>query len=495
MSGDRAAGILLHPTSWPGSPAIGDLGAEPATAFLDWMASAGFGLWQILPLAPPAAGDSPYSALSAFALAPTLISPKTLADEGLLAAEDLADAPPASDRVDFAAAQAWKEPLLRRAWQRFSSRADADRAADFAAYREREAPWLDDWALFAVLKRRHGGAAWWEWEPELARREGKALERVRRGLAEELDFERFLQHTAERQWQAIRDLARERGIRILGDLPIYLARDSAEVWASSRLFELGKDLAPLAVAGVPPDYFAADGQLWGNPLYRWDAIAADGYRWWIARLARQLALADLVRLDHFRGFAAYWRVPASAATAREGTWVPGPGKPLFEALRSALGGLPLVAEDLGDVDETVHQLRRDAGIPCTRVLQFGFDELDSLHAPHRLAEDTLVATGTHDNDTTLGWWNERPAETRTRFRRYSGLRGRMPDDLIRLAITSVARWAVIPMQDVLGLGNEARMNRPGVAEGNWSWRYTALPDPGRTKRLRSLVEVAGRLPG
>lgn len=485
--------MLLHPSSLPGAGPIGDFSGAPP--FLDWAKAAGFGLWQVLPLGPPAIGDSPYSCLSAFAGNPLLIGAEGLIEDGLLVGEDLADAPPSQQRVDFVAAATWKGQLLRRAWHRLPSSAEHPLRRALATYTQREQAWLDDWVLFAVLRRRFDGAAWWEWEPALAGRDPAALRRIGRALHEEVDFERFVQFVFDRQWQALRAAARSRGIAVLGDLPIYVAHDSADVWAHPRLFELDAHHQPQAVAGVPPDYFSKDGQLWGNPLYDWSAHRREGYRWWISRIRRNLALADLVRLDHFRGFAGFWRVPAGAKTARSGAWADGPGKALFDAATKALGPLPLIAEDLGEITDDVHELRRAVGMPCMRVLQFGFDQIDGDHTPHRIAEDTLLYTGTHDNDTTVGWWRSAGAEVHERYRRYTGLGGNdIARELLRLALTSPARWAIVPMQDLLGLDSTARMNTPGVAEGNWAWRMQALPENDLAAELEPLIEVSGRLP-
>ena len=497
---DRVAGVLLHPTSLPGPWPAGDFG--PAVdGFLDWARDARFGLWQILPLGPSAAGDSPYSSLSTYALDPYLISPERLTDRGLLdwtVIEDVRGGVEAGGSCDFAAARRFKAPLFRSAWTRFRDHASDDVRRAFDAFRDHpnRRVWLDDWCLFAALREQHDGSGWWTWERGLARREPEALDAARAELADEVAYQAFLQFCAYDQWQAVRDAARERGIQVLGDLPIYLALDSAEVWANTNLFELDDDGRPLAVAGVPPDYFAEDGQLWGNPLFRWDRMAERGFRFWVDRLRGQLEIADLVRLDHFRAFAGYWRVPADAETARDGTWETGPGLPLFEAFAEQLGTpLPLIAEDLGEITDDVHELRRAAGLSSMNVLHFGFHDADSIHAPHHLKADTLVYTGTHDNDTTVGWFGSLSDDERRRVLDYVGGRPEtIHRDLVRTALTSVARWAVLPMQDVLGLGSEARINTPGVAEGNWTWRLDALPTHDDAAWVRRLVELSDRLP-
>ncbi len=498
----RAAGVLLHPTALPGTWGSGDFGFE-AEGFLDWAAEAGFSLWQILPVGPPAGGHSPYTCLSAFAINPMLISIDRLVDEGLLSPDDVqsfrieATAPfGTAPQCDWQRAAETRNPLLRLAFERFrQSSSDLQEEIQRFSQEPLQEPWLEDWCLFSALRRQVGASGWWTWEPGLARRHPEALAAARHQHKDAIDFERFLQFIAHRQWQRIRKAAADRGIQILGDLPIYVAHDSADVWAHPELFELDEQGRPTRVAGVPPDYFSEDGQLWGNPLYRWDVMEERGFDWWIDRLRTNLGIADQVRLDHFRAFAGYWVVDAGAENAKDGQWMSGPGEKIFRALTEAIGApLPLVAEDLGDISEDVHQLRHTTGLPCMRVLQFGFELKDSEHAPHRLTEDTLLYTGTHDNDTTLGWYWGSSDETRNLVRCYSG--GSDPtavDDLIRLAYTSVARWAVLPMQDILHLGSEARFNTPGIAEGNWGWRLPSLPDPGMTGKFRWLAEISGRL--
>ncbi|HEX5503681.1 MAG TPA: 4-alpha-glucanotransferase [Thermomicrobiales bacterium] len=487
---ERASGVLLHPTSLPGPYGVGELGPA-AVAFLDFLAAAGQRLWQVLPLGPTAEGDSPYTSPSAFAGNPLLVSVARLRDDGLLDRADLADAPAFPTKVvAYEAVRPYKEGLLRRAHARF--RPDAA----FRAFAAREGAWLDDYALFAALRARHGGAHWWDWEPPLARRKPAALARARRALADELGFQRFVQYRFCADYAALRRAARARGIRLIGDLPIFVARDSADVWAHPDLFLLDADGAPTAVAGVPPDYYSATGQLWGNPLYRWDAMARDGYAWWTARLRAALALYDLVRLDHFRGFEAYWAVPAGAETAANGRWVAGPRDDFFDAARAALGGLPFIAEDLGLITPEVHALRERVGLPGMKVLQFAFSDPDSPYLPHTFTPDCVVYTGTHDNDTTRGWWAAADDAERAFARRYLGRDGAdIAWDLIRLAFGSVAALAVVPLQDVLDLGSAARMNTPGVPTGNWAWRCPpGALTPALAARLRDLATVYGRAP-
>ncbi len=499
MTRDRRSGVLLHPTSLPGEWGIGDFGPA-ATALLDWLADAGQTLWQVLPLGPPGPGDSPYSACSAFAGSATLISPRLLVDGDLLppGALDLRpDFPP--DGVDYATVRNWKEALLRVAWQH-ATRSAAHRALVDEARALGEAPgyaaWLPDWALYSALKRRFDGQPWPSWPQTYRLREGATLEVARRELEEEIHFQQFCQLLWFRQWSGLRAAARARGIRILGDLPIYVALDSADVWAHREIFDLDDDGRPNAVAGVPPDAFSDSGQLWGHPLYRWDRLSATGFEWWIERLRASLRIADVVRIDHFRGFAASWRIPPKAASARDGAWGAGPGIAFFTAVRAALGHLPMIAEDLGEITPDVRKLRREAQIPGTRVLQFAFDDPASEHAPHNLAGDTCLYTGTHDNPTTAAWFDGLDAAAQGRVLAYTGgVRDEIHWALIRTALVSVAATTVFPMQDVLGLGPEARMNDPAAAEGSWRWRLDRLPGAATAARLRRLTELAGRLGG
>ncbi|HSM50793.1 MAG TPA: 4-alpha-glucanotransferase, partial [Thermoanaerobaculia bacterium] len=493
----RGAGLLLHPTSLPSRFGAGDLGPE-AASFLDWAARAGQSVWQVLPLGPTGMGNSPYGCLSAFAGNPLLVSPELCRDEGLLGEDDLARAEsPGGDRVDFAAAAGSRERQLRHAFTAFRESPSESLSRAFAEFREapEQATWLRDWALFAALKAGHGGRAWTDWDPELRDRRPGALAAAERRLGEELEYHRFVQFLFFRQWSALRDRTRAAGVELLGDLPIYVAADSADVWAHRELFELDGASQPLRVAGVPPDYFSATGQLWGNPLYRWDRLRESGYAWWIERLRANLRLTDRVRLDHFRGFAGFWAVPAGEATAEGGTWVEGPGAELFEAIAAALGGLPLVAEDLGVITPDVTALRDRFGLPGMKVLQFGFDP-GSDHAPHRLVPHSVVYTGTHDNDTTRGWFESLDEGARRRVLLYTG---GTPEtiswDLLRTAYTAVAELAIAPVQDLLGLDGSARMNRPGSDAGNWGWRLAPGSLGGDlAERLAELVAVAGRLP-
>ncbi|MGE5175902.1 MAG: 4-alpha-glucanotransferase [Hyphomicrobiales bacterium] len=492
----RAAGILLHPTSLPGRHGIGDLG-EAADRFLDWAAAAGQTIWQVLPLCPTGFENSPYVGLSAFAGNPNLISPDALAGEGLLPREMIAGVPSFPDgRVAFGPVCAWKQAVLRASFDRFRASASGEARGAFDAFRAapEQSDWLEDWALFAALKERHDDASWPEWPDPIKHREAGAIARAREELRDEMDFHAYAQFLFARQWGRVRGEAARRGITILGDAPIYVALDSADVWVNPRLFELDDHLRPTAVAGVPPDYFSATGQLWGNPLYRWDRMEADGFSWWIRRIRAERAKCDLLRIDHFRGFASYWSIPAGDETAAGGRWIPGPRMRLFDALRAALGDLPLVAEDLGEVTPDVPELLRDTGLPGMRVMHFGFDSWNSDHAPHRFPSHCVAYTGTHDNDTTRGWFDARDDAGRARVIDYvGGDAGDVEWGMIRALYVSAADRAIVPVQDPLGLRSEARMNRPSSADGNWDFRIA----PGaltaeRAARLRRLAELSGR---
>lgn len=490
---ERCSGILLHPTSLPGPHGIGDLGEE-AHRLVDAIADAGCRLWQVLPLGPTGLGDSPYQSLSSFAGNPALIALAPLVEEGLLDPKDAE--PPAFDprRVDNTAACAWKERALALAFERFDKGGKADLAAEHGAFETWAASWLPEFALFVALKGAHEGAAWTAWPEPLRLRRPEALASARTRLAREIRKAVFAQFVFFRQWVRLRKRAAARMVRIVGDLPIFTALDSADVWASPELFHLDTHGHPTVVAGVPPDYFSRTGQLWGNPLYRWEAHAEDGFQWWIGRLRAATALVDRVRLDHFRGLCAYWEVPRGSATAASGRWIPGPGAALLTALESALGALPLLAEDLGDISEDVHALREQFSLPGMKVLQFAFTGQNNAFLPHRYAPNCVVYTGTHDNDTTPGWWRTASPEVRAFAKRYLRSDGSdIAGDLIRAAWSSVASYAIVPMQDLLRLGSEARMNNPGTTRGNWSWRAPAgTPGARVLGELRELNTLYGR---
>ena len=493
----RASGILLHPTSLPGRGGIGDLD-DGAFRFLDWLAAARQRRWQVMPLGPTGYGDSPYAGLSALAGNPLLISLDALAREGLIDDRDLE--PPAGlprDRVDFGTVAPWKLDVLERAFDAFPKRSRRRLPAAFAAFKERQSTWLDDYALFAAVKEAHDGVAWTDWEPAIARRRSDAVEAWRTRLAERVEFQRFLQWTFSRQWRAVKDYANRLGIQVIGDIPIFVAHDSADVWANPDVFYLDRAGRPTVVAGVPPDYFSPTGQRWGNPLYRWDVLARRGYDWWLERFRMTLELVDIVRIDHFRGFAASWTIPATEETAVKGRWRKGPGAALFEAVQARLGTCPIIAEDLGVITPDVEAIRKQLGFPGMSVLQFAWGgDAANLYLPHNQDRDQVVYTGTHDNDTTVGWWKARDDRTRSHARAYLDVRD---DDIawafIRSAFMSHAETAIVPMQDVLGLGPEARMNVPGQAMGNWGWRLTDDQlDPALARRLGELTSLYGREP-
>ena len=496
----RRAGILLHPTSLPGDGPCGDLG-RGAIAFLDWLAAAGCSLWQVLPLNPTGGGFSPYDSPGAFAGGTHLLSLERLAADGLLSHQELEDRPHGGPRVDRAALEEWHAPRVNKAAQRLVE-SDPGSVDDF----QQRAPWVEDWALYSVLSRHHPGRGWWDFPAPLRERKAAALHRAWKTHGPELKTEIAAQLLFRRQWAELRAAAHARGIQIVGDLPIFVSGTGADSWAHRKLFRWADrvDLPegegpwrPDPIAGVPPDYFSPTGQCWGNPLYDWPAHRRSGFQWWVDRFRRTFELVDQVRADHFRGFAATWEIPASAAgDARLGAWRPGPGKALFEAVQGALGQLPIIAEDLGHITPDVHELRDSFGLPGMKILQFAFGGgPDHPFLPHNYPHPRWVAyTGTHDNDTAVGWYRSTSEVERHRFRVYVGRSGEEPGwDLIRLAWSSIARWAIAPMQDVLGLGSEGRMNIPGLAAGNWSWRCTELPHH-TAFRLRELSESFGRKP-
>lgn len=493
---DRRSGILLHPTSLPGPHGIGELGAE-ARAWIDFLAAAGQRAWQVMPLGPTGYGDSPYQCFSSFAGNPYLIDLGALAEEGWLASGELEPLRALPERaVDFGTLIPLKVERLTLAADRFLAGASAQQRAELAAFVERSA-WLEDFALFMAVKNSQGGRAWGEWPAPLRDRQDAALAAARAELAGEIRRIEVWQFWFSRQWDAVKEYANARGVLVIGDVPIFVSLDSADAWANRELFHLGEDGGPVVVAGVPPDYFSATGQRWGNPLYRWDVLASRGFDWWIERVRAALTTVDLLRIDHFRGFAAYWEIPASEPTAVKGRWVDGPGQALFDALAGALGELPLIAEDLGVITPDVEELRDANGLPGMKVLQFAFGGgSDDPYLPHNYPRNAVVYTGTHDNDTTRGWYAAAPAHERDFVRRYLARDDeRLSWDLIRLALASTADLAIVPLQDVLDLGPEARMNTPGVASGNWSWRFTWHDVPTWVApELAQMSELYGRLP-
>ncbi len=491
----RASGVLLHPTSLPGPHGSGDFGAG-AYHFVDWLVAAGQKLWQILPLGGIGPGNSPYMSTSAFAGNVLLIDLEELQRRGWLL--DAEVEPPegiADERLNFAAVVPFRMDRLSRAAQRFAARATAEERAELQAFVERHADWLPDYALFMTLAERNDWRDWSDWDAPLAAREPAALAVARETHAERVAFWTFCQWCFFRQWLALRAYANGRGVEIIGDAPIFIAYQSAEVWARRELFELDVRGKPTAVAGVPPDAFSDTGQRWGNPLYRWKAHGNEGYAWWVQRIRRTFELVDVVRIDHFRGFAGYWEIPASEPTAIHGRWLPGPGEALFKAIAKALGPLPIIAEDLGVITPDVTALRRKFAFPGMRILHFAFDGgSGNAYLPHNHDADSVVYTGTHDNDTTLGWWASLTDAQRDRVRDYLGVDGsEIHWDLIRAACASVADTVVHPMQDVLGLGGEHRMNLPGRGEGYWEWRFDwQQVRPEHAQRLAHLTQIYRR---
>lgn len=478
----RRSGVLLHPTSLPGATGNGDLGPE-ARHFADFLAASGFGVWQMLPLGPTHADGSPYQTTSVHAGNPLLIDLGELQALGWLAQ------PPG----EVAGIQ--RLAVLACAHRGFQRQATPRQREELAEFSETEAGWLDDFALYQALKDEHQGRAWCDWPPALRDRDAQALAHARARLSAQIDHVRFQQWLFFRQWRALREHCAARGLALFGDLPIFVAHDSADVWARRELFLLDAEGRQQVVAGVPPDYFSETGQRWGNPLYDWERMAAEGHAWWVARLRTQMRLFDLLRIDHFRGFAAYWEIPAESETAIAGRWVQGPGAALFEALETALGALPLVAEDLGVITEDVTALRDGLRLPGMKILQFAFDGgPDNPYLPHQHRPLCVVYTGTHDNDTSLGWWQGLDASAQAHVLDYLGHPGEaMPRPLLRAALASVARLAVIPLQDLLELDGDHRMNRPGVAEGNWRWRFEwDMVPAGLGERLLAWNRLYGR---
>lgn len=490
----RASGLLLHVTSLPGRFGVGDLGPE-AYRFVDFLVEAGQRYWQILPLGPVGAGNSPYAARSAMAGNPQVISFEMLVDDGLLRWDEVESAvTPSASRAEFETVGR-RERLLRLAHRRATRQHEARLVEALDAFSANEAGWLEDYALYMALRRVHRGRPWYEWEPGLVERRPYRLARWRERLRDEIAFQVFLQLAFDRQWSALKRYAGARGIRIIGDLPIYVAHDSADVWAHQVLFTLDRRGRRTAAAGVPPDMFSATGQLWGNPCYRWDVLAARGFDWWVDRFRRALALTDVVRVDHFRGFCAGWQVPAGARNAVTGAWVPAPGADLFSRANERLGRLPVIVEDLGVITPDVNALRQDLGYPGMRVLQFAFGgDASNPYLPHNYARNTVVYTGTHDNDTAAGWYGSATADVRRHLARYLG---REPSevgwDLIRLAHSSVAALSIAPVQDLLGLDSDGRMNLPGTPQGNWGWRLREGElRPDHASRLHRLTDLYGR---
>ncbi|PYY21996.1 MAG: 4-alpha-glucanotransferase [Acidobacteria bacterium] len=512
VSFPRSSGILLHPTSLPGPFGIGDLGPV-AYEFADFLADSGQSIWQMLPLGPTGYGDSPYQCFSAFAGNPALISLSRLADEGLLDARDIDALPEFSrEQVEYERVNQFKQGKLSKAFAEFRSGAPQHRQQEFAQFVEAERDWLADYALFRALKDKVGGVAWPKWDPELVSRKPAAVQRARKELALQIGEQEFLQFVFFEQWNSLKEYCGQKRIHMMGDLPIYVAHDSADVWAQPEYFHLDSHGGPTKVAGVPPDYFSATGQLWGNPIYHWERMAADEYSWWIKRFRAAFSMFDMLRVDHFRGFEAYWEVPAGERTAQNGKWVKGPGAELFAVLEAKLECLPILAENLGVITPEVEAIRERFGFPGMAILQFAFgnDPQGPSFRPHNYPRNLVAYTGTHDNDTVIGWWTSKPGEGSIRTeedirkerqftRTYLGY-----DDtgisepinwvFIRSLMASVADTVVFPLQDVLGEGAQARMNVPGTATGNWRWRFRGERlTEDIASRLRKIASIYDRL--
>jgi 4-alpha-glucanotransferase len=508
MNFPRASGILLHPTSLPGPFGIGDLGRE-AYQFANFLVGAGQSLWQMLPVGPAGFGNLPYQTVSVFAGNPLLISLETLTNEGLLESRDLRATPTfPEDTVDFEAVISFKSSFLKKSYKTFESRATDAERQEFETFRQQNASWLPTYSLFMALREAHHLAVWNTWEPDIRDRRPQAIQHWGQKLADEIRNHQYQQYQFFKQWGQLQKYCHERGIRLVGDMPIFVALDSAEVWSHPEMFYLDEKGQPTVVAGVPPDYFSKTGQLWGNPLYRWDVMAKDNYGWWIERFRAITRMFDIVRLDHFRGFEKYWEVPGTATTAIKGRWVSGPGAKFFEVVHQVLGELPIIAEDLGMITPEVHALRDLLKFPGMRVLQFAFSgDPKNTHLPHNYPRNCVVYTGTHDNTTTVGWYRGEDIGNTTESKvererdrkmalKYLGTDGREINwDFIRLSLMSVADTAIIPLQDILGLGGQARMNIPGTTKDNWRWRFRPdmLSDEAR-ERLREMTGLYGRRP-
>ncbi len=476
MKPERSAGILLHPSSLPGPYGIGDLGPE-AFNFINFMQAAGQTRWQVFPLGPTGYGDSPYQCFSAFAGNPNLVSFDLLIDEGLLTKNDIGEVPSNDPHnVDFGPVIEFKQKVLKTAFTNFTN-VGGDASKDFKEFCKNNTNWLDDFALFMAAKSAHGGVCWNEWDNEIKLRKPGAVEKWTKKLADDIAYHKFVQFKFSQQWTDLKKYANDKGILVISDLPIFIAYDSADLWANKELFTVDNKGNLEHVAGVPPDYFSKTGQLWGNPLYRWKVMEKDGYAWWLKRFEKLFEIGDIIRIDHFRGFDAYWEIPGDAETAIDGRWVAGPRHKFFNAVKNKFGKLPIIAEDLGVITESVVKLRDDFEFPGIKILQFAFGEgMDKKFLPHRHIENCVVHTGSHDNDTTKGYFDAERENNSGIYewtQNYLGYYGdNLTFELIRTAYASVADTCVIPMQDMLNLGTEARMNFPGKLGGNWTWRFT-----------------------
>ena len=494
---ERSSGILFHPTSLPGKYGIGTLGKE-AYAFIDFLKKSRQKLWQIFPLGPTGYGDSPYQSFSSFAGNPYLIDFDLLIEAHLLSEEDLRDVffGDNEEYIDYGAIYNQKYPLLRKAYENFKSSDNLEMRENFEHFKRENASWLNDYSLYISLKNHFNGLPWNEWAHDIKNREHGAMEHYKNELADDIEYHNFIQFLFFKQWGDVKRYANENGIKIIGDIPIFVAADSSDAWANPEIFLFDEERKPVKVAGVPPDYFSATGQLWGNPLYNWQKLKETNYSWWVERVRANLSTCDIIRIDHFRGFEAYWAVPYGDDTAINGQWEPGPGIDLFNAIKSQLGELPIIAEDLGLMTQGVIDLREATGFPGMKILGFAFDSgEENDYLPHTYTKNCVVYTGTHDNDTLIGWFQKAKEEDRQFARDY--LNSRSDDeihwDAIRGAWSSVANMAISPVQDFLGLGSEARINTPGVAAGNWQWRlrHGVLTDE-LAERIAKLTKVYSR---
>ncbi len=495
MLKERLSGILLHPTSLPGKYGIGTLG-KAAFDFIDFLVRAKQHYWQILPLGPTGYADSPYQCFSSHAGNPNLIDLDLLVKSRLLHAEDLIGYPHFDeDRVDFEGVQASRLPLLKKAFLSFTMYADNVDKLAYRNFLKDHAKWINDYALFRAIKVNRHQKPWYQWEDPLKKREPEALKAIQTLLHEEIDFHKFMQFLFFKQWMAVKEYAHNHKVKIIGDIPLYVALDSADAWSNPEIFEFDDDLNPIRVGGVPPDYFSETGQLWGNPLFRWDILKETGYHWWIERIKTNLFLYDIIRIDHFRGFAAYWAVPYEEKTAINGEWIPCPGKDFFDVLRAELGDLPIIAEDLGVITPDVEELRDGFNLPGMKILQFAFDSSEANdYIPHNYIKNCIVYTGTHDNDTVAGWFKNATPEDRKYVLDYiNAAESDIHWSFIRLAWASVALTAIVPMQDLLGLDTPARMNLPGTTQNNWQWRVRGGDfSDALTEKLAHLTILYGR---
>lgn len=491
----RSSGVILHPSSFPGPDGIGDLGPE-AYHWIDFLSEAGCSLWQVLPLGPTGYGDSPYQCFSAFAGNPYLVSPLMLLKDGLLNLADLNDRPNFPvDKVDYGPVIEWKLKLLDRAYKKFKKSRRQSLLDDFANFEKTQNHWLKDYALFMTIKGSLGGVSWDNWPIEYRNREPKTLRKFITDHEDAIKKQKFLQFAFFRQWKALKDYTNQKNIQVIGDIPIFVAFDSADAWSHPELFFINKMGKPTVVAGVPPDYFSPTGQLWGNPLYRWSAHTETGFKWWISRIKSTLQLFDIIRLDHFRGFAGYWEVKAGSKTAEKGRWVKGPGRSLFDAIKNSLGNLPIIAEDLGEITPDVTALRETFQLPGMKILQFAFSsDAEDPFLPHNYVIDCVAYTGTHDNDTSRGWYENASQKEQDFCRRYLARSGEdIAWDLIRATWSSVANIVLTPMQDLLSLGTDARMNYPSKPSGNWQWRLPSdAINEGLLERLKEMNALYGR---